>query len=230
MDLTDRGDATPPERARWLREAAEDRPIDAARATGELLALVADHEGSTRADAGAALNEIGKHAPASLGSWSATLADLAGADDDGLATVGLRGLAQLAAVDPAAVEPAADAAVAGLDADDETARAAALSVLAELGDVDPSLVAPADGRIADALDDPAPTVCAAAVMAAGRLLDAAPSTLPRTRERLLAPIESEPDDGRRQAGRALVSVATSGTLDGGETDAGDVAGDIRGDG
>lgn len=211
MSLTDRPEGVPArDRARALRDAAEERPFVAAGAVGELIELVADHGGATREDAGAALKEIGKRAPASLGDWSGALADLAGADDDRAAGIGLRALAQLAAVDPDAVEPAVEPAIAGLDATDETARAAALSMLAELGDADPSHVAPADAAIADALEDPAPVVCSAAVMAAGRVLGADPTALPRTRERLVASVDG--DGGCRRAALVYVAMASPGAL------------------
>lgn len=211
MSLTERSwnetEGTPGGRALALREQAEARPADVEGSIGELVALVETHEGKTRENAGRALELVGQRTPTAFDAWVDELAAVAARDDEAAAFVGLRALAQLAAVNERDVRPALDAVRTHLDAETDQTRAAAWAVVAEVGSAYPESIADLDARLGAALCDPAELVCAAAVLTAGRVLPVAPDASPETAARLLDTVDAERAELRRKAYWALVNVA-----------------------
>ncbi|MFB6219627.1 MAG: adaptin [Halobacteriaceae archaeon] len=181
---------TPEEYAREVAALAAEDPVAAGDRVGDLLDIARDHEGA-RDDVREALDVVGWRRPEEFEVWADSLAEAAGSPDDGLATIGMAALADLAATTPRAAAKGIDAALGRLAARSAELRRAALSVVAEVGPEDPDAVAGADRGVAAAIEDPDPAVRQAGVVAAGRLLASTPGTFPRTANALLGALDDD---------------------------------------
>ncbi len=153
---------------------------------GDLLVLLESGsiDQSLHRRAAEAIEWIGIRRPRELVVWSEGFRTIARSDDPELAFVGLRSLAQLAAVNERAAAKGIDPALSRLDSTDPDVRVSALSLLAEVGPRDTERVSHGDRSIARATRASDPRVRTAAAIAAGNLLGADPQRFPQTSMRL----------------------------------------------
>ncbi|ELZ30432.1 adaptin protein [Halogeometricum pallidum JCM 14848] len=161
-------------------ETALSDPVSAGDTVGDLLVIVRDCGDEARRAAGEALDLLGLLRPVEFEVWADDIAACAAADAESLSFVGMRALAQLAAVHPAAARKGLDAAVRRLETPHVPTRRAALAVVGEVGEAFPEAVARTDRQVTAAMRDGDATVRLAGVMAAGKLLGAEPRRFPRT--------------------------------------------------
>lgn len=198
------GDVEPTAFVDSVVETALSNPIAAGDAVGDLLAIVRDCDEEARTAAEEALDLLGYLRPVEFEVWADDVAAFAASDEDELAFVGLRTLAQLAAVRPQAAKRGFDAAVRRLRVDHEPTRRAALAVVGEVGQAFPADASETDRAVSAALRDPSPGVRLAGVMTAGKLLGADPNRFPRTVMALPETFEDDDDEVWEYAHVALV--------------------------
>lgn len=179
---------------------------------GDLLVLLESESGSVDQSlhrrAAETIEWIGIRRPREFVVWSEGFRTIARSDDPELAFVGLRSLAQLAAVHERAAAKGIDPALARLDSTDPDIRVSALSLLAEVGHRDTERVSHGDRSIARATRASDPRVRTAAAIAAGNLLGANPQRFPQTARRLFD-LLGDSDEGVSTYGHiALVHFAS----------------------
>lgn len=197
---------TPEEYAREVTALAAEDPVAAGDRVGDLLDIAREHEGAREA-VGEALDVLGWRRPEEFEVWADSLADVAAADDDDLALLGMAALADLGATTPRAAKKGVGAAVDRLTTPSVELRRAALAVVAEVGSADPGAVGGVDRGVAAAIEDSEAAVRLAGVVAAGRLLAASPGALPRTATALVDALDDGDDTVREYALTAAANVA-----------------------
>jgi len=174
---------------------------------GDLLTVAREFDGDVRTAAGEALNLVGLLRPVEFDVWVEDVRAAAEADDEELAFLGLRALAQLAGERPQAAAAGLDVALGNLTAPRPDLRKAALSIVAEVGAVAPERVRRADRDVVEALGAPAAEVRLAGAIAAAKLLGADPAAFPRTASALFDALDDDDPGVREYAHTGLVHFA-----------------------
>lgn len=175
-------------------ETALSDPVAAGDAVGDLLVIVRDCGEESRRAAAEALDLLGLLRPVEFEVWVDDVAAFAAADAEWPSFVGMRALAQLAAVRPAAARKGLDAAVRRLETPHVPTRRASLAVVGEVGEAFPDAAARTDRQVMAAMRDGDSTVRLAGVITAGKLLGADPRRFPRTVTTLPETLSDDDED------------------------------------